>query len=120
MKIMCVKVGDLIPIQRWIYITKVREVMHNFDPALFEPVPVIKYKGKYLMGDGHTRSYVLAQRSNHVLVKILETDEEVTRCREGIFSTLNSIDDFIREYETDYGPRCEAEGIHSVRDYKPS
>ena len=43
-----------------------------------EPIPVIRYKGKYLIGDGHTRAFIhFAFGIRNLKIRILETDEDL-------------------------------------------
>lgn len=118
MLITTASIDDLVPIQDMIVGRRVRSLEPVFDEAIYPPIPVVSHNGKFLMGDGHTRSTVLAIKGfDTVRVKVLQTDQDVADCKDGAFFGINSISTFVNFYESVWEGICGETGVTSVRDY---
>ena len=125
MKFESVSIDVLLPIDHCLR-NNFEIFLKEFNPALVRskyPIPVISYglrrgEQRYILGDGHHRSAALYLCGDKVPLKILETDDEISKCNEGAFDPdfFTSKKLFLRYYKENWKPILENSGIRSIPD----
>lgn len=111
-------IEQLIPIARRISPGRFQDILENFDNGKVDSIVVIRYKGRYLMGDGHHTASVLCKKGHEEYpIEILESDEDIAGCKRGAFRNVKTIDEYVQLYENEWQPMCMEAGVRSIRDY---
>lgn len=129
LSIIFVSIDDLLPIEdadevgrKMIGDKPTLEVLEeDFDWNKLDPIPIVEYKGKYILGDGHHRSWYLHSKGiKKVPVKILKTVEDMANCNEGVFRLreFRSMSQFYLYYRF-RRLYCKRNGINKIGDYDP-
>lgn len=83
----------------------------------WNPIFAIQHKGVYILGDGHTRIYVLKEKGERKApLNILETDSEIAFCREGALANFSTKERFLNNYYDSWRPNCLARNVKSACD----
>lgn len=91
----------------------------GFSNEELEPITVVQHLDKLLMVDKHTTAAVLNERMiSSSKIVILEDDMEFRCYSEGVYMSINSVGDFIRNYEEFFKNRCESAGVFTAEDLK--
>ena len=113
----------LLPIEaslRWRNVWRIN--CTYIDKNHFPPIPVIQYEDSFVLGDGHSRSAVLALNGEKTVpANVLENNADIANCSTGAFDKkirfqIDTIDQFLRQYERVWRPGCLARGVKCFTD----
>jgi hypothetical protein len=115
---------DIQPSQIYINKEKLDEILKSFDPASFEPLPIIQIEDKTVLTDGHTRALVAYLDGMTHIPVYWDEDEldleaysiSVQWCLdEGIFTIADLKDRIVspEEFQTLWIDRC-TEMLHQL------
>jgi len=110
----------IIPIEESLISRNLQFFERNFDFSKIGIIPIVSFRGEYILGDGHHRLFCLYEQGIREWEFSIAFNEDLGKLNQGIFRDFSSIEQITLQYVHFWKHDLDNLGIRRIWDYHPS